>query len=339
MKDIYENWNIYKEEVELLQELENIFLEHGDEDLLNENIMAKVVEKVNDFILKLSMKVVQLAAKAKSKALSLLSGAAKVVGKFANKYPKLAQGVGAVIAIGIMTTVMTTSPDAAQADLIFQGQVVTQDQANAAIEALNTLAQGTESSLGPESTKFQRGFFYNAAEHIQDLVDAKHGSLEAEKIKGDLGEKINLVLEKIKEYESEDPKLFKKLAKAGEDLAVISPGDTHGSTQVVDISMFQGKDNIFDAVKGYILDKTGASVDGNQDLLDLYNWRETGEFPKGTSQKLKNMVSNFEEIGQGGKLDGMTDMKSDRLEMMKKYLDRGRSSKVTISTNKGALQL
>ena len=51
------------------------------------------------------------------------------------------------------------------------------------------------------------------------------------------------------------------------------------------------------------------------------------------------MVSNFEEIGQGGKLDGMTDMKSDRLEMMKKYLDRGRSSKVTISTNKGALQL
>ena len=30
MKDIYENWNLYKEEVELLQELENIFLEYDN---------------------------------------------------------------------------------------------------------------------------------------------------------------------------------------------------------------------------------------------------------------------------------------------------------------------
>ena len=66
---------------------------------------------------------------------------------------------------------MTVSPDAAQADLVFQGQVVTEDQANAAVEALNKLAQGIESELGPESTKFQRGLFYDAAEHIQDLVD------------------------------------------------------------------------------------------------------------------------------------------------------------------------
>jgi len=282
---------------------------------------------------------VQLAAKAKNKALSLLSGAAKVVGRFAKKYPKLAKGVGAVIAIGIMATVMTVSPDAAQADLVFQGQVVTEDQANAAVEALNTLAQNIESELGPESTKFRRGFFYDAAEHIQDLVDAKHGSAEAENIKGDVGEKIRLTLEKIKEYESEDPELFKRLVKAGEDLAVISPGDTHGSFQTVDMSMFQGKDNIFDAVKGFILDKTGASVDGNQDLLDLYNWRETGEFPEGASKELKNLVSNFEKIGQGGKLGDLTDMKSDRLELMKKYLDIGKNSKVTISTNRGALQL
>ena len=347
MKDIYENWNLYKEEVELLQELENIFLEHSEEDMLNENIMAKVVEKVNDFILKLSMKVVQLAAKAKSKALSLLSGAAKVVGRFAKKYPKLAQGVGAVIAIGIMATVMTVSPDAAQADLVFQGQVVTEDQANAAVEALNKLAQGIESELGPESTKFQRGFFYDAAEHIQDLVDAKHGTVEAENIKGDVGEKIKLTLEKIKEYESEDPELFKRLAKAGEDLAVISPGDTHGSLQTVDMSMFQGKENIFDAVKGYILDTTEVATGlddldkgmasqkaGNKNLLDLYDWFKDGEFPEGTSQKLKNMVSNFEKLGQGDKLGG-TDMKSDRLEMMKKFMDIGKNNKVTIPGPEG----
>jgi hypothetical protein len=336
VKDIYENWNLYKEEVELLQELENIFLEHSDEDLLNEGIMDKVVEKINDWILKLSMKVVQLAAKAKSKALSLLSGAAGVVSKFAKKYPNLAKGLAIVIGIGIMTTVMTVSPDAAQADLVFQGQVVTEDQANAAVDGLSFLAEL------PENSRLKTDYL-NAAESIQDLVDAKHGSKEAEAIKGDLGEVVRGTLEKIKKYESEDPGKFSKMAKAGEDLAVISPGDTYGSLEAVDMSMFQGRDNIFDAVKGYILD-TREGVDGNQEqeLLDLYDWRETGEFPEGASQKIKNMVSNFEELGSGGKDLGDTlgkKMKSDRLEAMKKYLDRGRNSKVTIATASRTLQL
>jgi hypothetical protein len=52
MKNIYENWNLYKEEVELLQELENIFLEY-DNKILNEGIM----DKINDFLLKLAMKI------------------------------------------------------------------------------------------------------------------------------------------------------------------------------------------------------------------------------------------------------------------------------------------
>ena len=334
MKDIYENWNLYKEEVELLQELENIFLEHSDEDMLNENIMAKVVEKVNDYILKLSMKVVQLAAKAKSKALSLLSGAAGVVSKFSKKYPNLAKGLAVVIGIGIMTTVMTVSPDAAQADLVFQGQVVTEDQANAAVDGLSFLAEV------PENSRLKTDYL-NAAERIQDLVDAKHGSKEAEAIKGDLGKHVRDALETIKKIESEDPGKFNKMVKAGENLAVISPGDTYGSLEAVDMSMFQGKDNIFDAVKGYILD-TREGLDGEQELLDLYNWRETGEFPEGASQKIKSMVSNFEELGSGGKDLGDTlgkKMKSDRLEMMKKYMDLGRSKKITILGSKGALQL
>jgi hypothetical protein len=312
MKDIYENWNLYKEEVELLEELENIFLEHSDEDMLNENIMAKVVEKMNDYILKLSMKVVQLAAKAKNKALSLLSGAAGVVNKFAKKYPNLAKGLAVVIGIGIMTTVMTVSPDAAQADLVFQGQVVTEDQANAAIKGLSLLAESTDSSIIEAD-------LLNAAEHIQDLVDAKHGTVEAEKIKGDLGEVVRGALEKIKEYESEDPERFSKMVKAGEDLAVISPGDTMGSLQTVDISDFQGKDNIYDMVKGWIIDRDNqsgdpmAGLDSNQDLLDLYNWRETGKWRQGASEQIKNLVDNFEAFSKGDKLGG-TDMKSDRFE-------------------------
>ena len=109
MKDIYENWNLYKEEVELLQELENIFLEHSDEDMLNENIMAKVVEKVNDFLLKLAMKIQSLGAK----ALSLVSGGFGVVNRFKKKNPELAKAIGMVLTIAAVAAVMSYSEDAA----------------------------------------------------------------------------------------------------------------------------------------------------------------------------------------------------------------------------------
>jgi hypothetical protein len=349
MKNIYENWNLYKEEVELLQELENIFLEYSDKDLLNEGIMAKVVEKVNDFILKLSMKVVQLAAKAKSKALSLLSGAAKVVGKFAKRYPKLAKGIGAVIAIGIMATVMTVSPDAAQADLVFQGQVVTEDQAKVAIDSLVNIAKNIEAAEAASPGKFV-GFeseYYKAAEWIQDLVDAKHGSRDAEALKGNLGDSIRGALKGVKDLQAENPEGFDTLLKTAEDIAVISPeGDLmRGSYQAVDMSDFQGKDNIYDMVKGWIIDRDRqsdnpmASLDSNQDLLDLYNWKETGKWREGASQEIKNLANNFETYSKGGKLSGTEYWKSERFELMKKFLDLGKNTTRQITTNKGVLQL
>ena len=50
MRDIYENWNLYKEEVELLQELEEIFLEY-DNKVLNEEGLRNPLEFVNHKIL------------------------------------------------------------------------------------------------------------------------------------------------------------------------------------------------------------------------------------------------------------------------------------------------
>ena len=95
MKDIYENWKLYKEEIELLQELENIFLEY-DNKVLNEGIM----DKINDYMLKLSMKVVDIAKSSGKKALSLLSGAAGIVSRFKDKYPTLANILGTIIIAG-----------------------------------------------------------------------------------------------------------------------------------------------------------------------------------------------------------------------------------------------
>ena len=308
--------------------------------------MAKVVEKLNDWLLKLSMKVVQLAAKAKSKALSLLSGAAGVVSKFAKKYPKLAKGLSIVIGIGIMAAVMTASPDAAQADLVFQGQVVTEDQANVAVEALVKLAKNIEAAEAASGTV--QGFesdYYNAAEHIQDLVDATHGSKEAESIKGDLGERIKSALEWVKKAESENPEVFNKMAKAGEDLAVISPEGTSGSLQAVDMSMFQGKDNIFDTVKGYIMDTAKNSgdrmaiLDQNQNLIDLNTWRETGKFPEGASKQIQNLVDNFEALSKGENVTGGKMMKSDRFEYFKRLMDLGKNTTMQITTNKGVIQI
>tara|TARA_R110000751_G_scaffold245611_1_gene345608 strand:- start:43 stop:1083 length:1041 start_codon:yes stop_codon:yes gene_type:complete len=346
MKDIYENWNLYKEEVELLQELENIFLEYSDKDMLNENVMAKVVEKINDYILKLSMKVVQLAAKAKSKALSLLSGAAGVVSKFTKKYPNLTKGILIVIGIGIVATVMTVSPDAAQADLVFQGQVVTEEQAKIAINGLVNVAENIEAAEAVSGTV--QGFesdYYNAAEHIQDLVDAKHGSKEAEEIKGKLGSTIRSALKYVKEIESEDPKRFDKMVKAAEELAVISPEGTYGSLQAVDMSMFQGKDNIFDTVKGYIMDTAKNSgdrmaiLDQNQNLIDLNTWRETGKFPEGASKQIQNLVDNFEALSKGENVTGGKMMKSDRFEYFKRLMDLGKNTTMQITTNKGVIQI
>ena len=134
MKDIYENYKLHKEEIELLEELENIFLEYGDKDLLNEGIMDKMIDKLGQFLNRIYDKVVQLAAKAKSKALSLLSSASKVVGRFAEKFPKLkdlTKGVSLVLAMAVIATVLTTSPSTAQADLQYKGEPVTQEHVDA----------------------------------------------------------------------------------------------------------------------------------------------------------------------------------------------------------------
>jgi hypothetical protein len=220
------------------------------------------------------------------------------------------------------------------------------------------MAKNIEAAEAASPGKFV-GFeseYYKAAEWIQDLVDMKHGSRDAETLKGNLGDSIKGALEGVKALQAEDPEGFNQLAKSAEDISVISPeGDLmRGSYQAIDMSEFAGRDNVFDAVKGHIVDRmepaTGlgdfdkgfaAQKAENKDLIDLYNWKETGKWSETASEKIKNLVDNYEELGKGGKDLGDLGKaaKSDRLEMMKKYMDLGRSKKITIPGPKGALQL
>ena len=328
MKDIYERWNLYKEEVELLEELESILLEYSDEDLLNENIMAKALEKVNDFILKISMKIQSLGVK----ALSLLSGAAKVIGKFSGDNPKLAKGIGLVIGMGVIAAILTASPDAAQADLAFQGKLVTQEQADAAKEILTGIVRDN-----PEAGDKQN--FLQAAEWIQDLAETRPDGKgrTAESIKGDLGKIIRKSLEKVKEYESEDPGRFKRLVKAGEEFAVINP--TGSELETVDLSIFQGRENTFNMVKGSLSKSMeGADVskqlEVGQDLLDLDHWREHGKLPKGASENVTNILKNVQKMAAGENINpDDPNIVSDRYRYLKHILDRGKSRTFNINGN------
>ena len=327
MKDIYERWNLYKEEIELLEELESILLEYSDEDLLNENIMAKALEKVNDFLLKLAMKVQSLGVK----ALSLLSGAAKVIGKFSGNNPKLAKGIGLVIGMGVIAAILTASPEAAQADLRFQGELITQEQADAAKGILTGIVRDN-----PDASDTQG--LMQAAEWIQDLAeirpDGKGRSVEG--IKGDLGDIMRKSLEKVKEFESEDPARFKRLVKAGEELMVIDPTGSGREFATVDLSLFQGKENTYDMVKGvYSKNLQGADVstrlNANQDLLDLGYWRENGKLPKGASQKIQDILRRVQEMSAGEFMDvDDPSLRSERYRYLKSILDLGKSRSFTI---------
>jgi ABC-type multidrug transport system fused ATPase/permease subunit len=203
MKDIYENWNLYKEEVELLQELENIFLEY-DNEVLNEGMM----DKINDFFLKLSMRVVDLAKTAGRAALKLLGGAIKIVNRFSEKYPTLAKIIGSIIVVGGAYVVMATlDPSVAQADVVFDGKLLSQEELDAfegavkSIEIFDTKREGME--IAARLRKL-----HNSA-NVTELNSNMEG------LNGDVAS----AMARIREYAEENPERYEKLVKAGENFS------------------------------------------------------------------------------------------------------------------------
>ena len=222
MKDIYERWNLYKEEIELLEELESILLEYSDEDLLNENIMAKVVEKVNDWFLKLSMKVVDLAKKAGSKALSLLSGAAGIVARFAKKYPTLAKIVGMVIAVAATYVLMAAiDPSVAQADVVFDGKILSQEELDA--------FEGVMRKLDLAGMDQQEQL--ELAGKVKRMVQSPNVEEFNKNMDGVAGQ-VSAMVDRIRDMAQEDPERYEKLVKAGENFSVNFRGTTANISQI-----------------------------------------------------------------------------------------------------------
>ena len=203
MRDIYENWNLYKEEVELLQELENIFLEY-DNEVLNEGMM----DKINDFILKLSMRVVDLAKGAGRAALKLLGGAIKIVNRFSEKYPTLAKIIGSIIVVGGAYVVMANlDPSVAQADVVFDGKLLSQEELDAFEGAVKTIEIFDTKREGMEIAARLRKL-HNSA-NVTELNSNMEG----------LNGEVASVMARIREYAEENPERYEKIVKAGENFS------------------------------------------------------------------------------------------------------------------------
>ena len=206
MRDIYENWKLYKEEIELLQELENIFLEY-DNKVLNEGIM----DKINDYMLKLSMKVVDIAKSSGRKALSLLSGAAGIVSRFKDKYPTLANILGTIIIAGGVYALMAgIDPSVAQADVVFDGKLLTQEE----LDAFEGLVKKID--LSGQGISKEKGF--KIAANMRDLHNAEN-VVEFNKSMDGINGQVSAMIDRLRDYKTEKPGVYDDLVKAGENFS------------------------------------------------------------------------------------------------------------------------
>jgi len=206
MRDIYENWKLYKEEIELLQELENIFLEY-DNKVLNEGIM----DKINDYMLKLSMKVVDIAKSSGKKALSLLSGAAGIVSRFKDKYPTLANILGTIIIAGGVYAIMAgIDPSVAQADVVFDGKLLSQEE----LDAFEGIVKRVD--LSGSGISKEKGF--KIAANLRDLHNAEN-VVEFKKSMDGINGQVSALIDRLRDYKTEKPELYSDLVKAGENFS------------------------------------------------------------------------------------------------------------------------
>ena len=298
MKDIYENWNLYKEEVELLQELENIFLEHSDEDMLNEGIVSKIIEKVNDLLLKVAMKIQSLGAK----ALSLVIGGFGVVDKFKKRNPTLAKGIGMILTIATVAAVMSYSEEAA-AQITQGGEVVSQETVDAVRAKMKLMVDAD-----PENSRV----WLDIAAHIDQMHEAK--TVEAlEKLEGALGKNAETVLNHVKELASEDPEQYNKLVDAGEKMLSQVERGASGEAiiSLVDTSEFAKPENIADAAKGFLSDYDSKNqgtidfVEYGEAMKALEAYGETGKVPSDAPHQVQKVIDAVSKLlsdeGENGK--------------------------------------
>ena len=283
MKDIYENWNLYKEEVELLQELENIFLEY-DNEILNEGIM----DKVNDFLLRLAMKIQSLGAK----ALSLVSGGFGIVNRFKKKNPTLAKAIGMVLTIATVAAVMSYSEEAA-AQITQGGEVISQEQIDAARAMMDRMAE-----VDPDNARD----YLDIATNL-DLMQGSETVEELEKLRGKLGDDTKAVLNKLAKLADGKPEVYNDFVDTGEKLITqVEQGASGTYAHIVDASEFGKLENIADAAKGFFSDYESTNqgkidpIEYAEIMKGIEAYGETGKVPNDAPnlvQKVLDIVGNL----------------------------------------------
>jgi len=153
MKDIYQNWRNYREDALLVEEIENLF-NQLEQQLLNEGLMDslsdtwdsiktstgkakdkaieiynKIMEKINDWILKVSVKVHNMAKSAVGGALNLLVNVVRKVSGFCGKHSTLCKMILFIVTLLAIYTIMSyLFAGEAQADVIIRGKKLTQEE-------------------------------------------------------------------------------------------------------------------------------------------------------------------------------------------------------------------
>ena len=270
MKDIYENWNLYKEEVELLQELENI--------------------------LKLAMKVQSLGAK----ALSLVSGGFGVVNRFKKRNPALAKAIGMVLTIATVAAVMSYSEEAA-AQITQGGEVVSQEQIDAARAMMDRMTEvdpmGTNNYL--EIAKTLDGL--QATETVEQLekLQGKLGD-DTRAVLDRLTKLANENPESYNDLVDTGEKLITQ----------VEQGSSGTYANIVDASGFGKAENIADAAKGFFSDYQAKNQDKidmfeyAEIMKGIEAYGETGKVPNDAPklvQKVLDIVSNLADGDTDGK--------------------------------------
>ncbi len=126
---------------------------YESEQLLNEiealkkagKFVSDVVEKINDFILKLSIQAYQMIEKGSALAFKVISKAAGFVGKFKGRHPLLTKVILAVLMSIVIYGLMSfLDPETAMAKIKVGDQVIGDQAAQALRGSFDTIVRGDE---------------------------------------------------------------------------------------------------------------------------------------------------------------------------------------------------
>jgi len=231
MKLILENWRNYREDALLVEEIGNLF-NQLEQQLLNEDLMDslsdtwesiktstgkakdkaieiynKIMEKINDWILKVSVKVHDMAKSTAKGALSLLINVLNKIAAFCGKHKTLCKVITVVIVTLAVYTVMSYMfTGEAEASVYVDMRKLTQEELDAFEAAMKLSGDTLKEEYGFDGIK--------AAAKLREL----HLSDNIDIIKADAGElsgQVESLIRAIRAKKETDPEQYNQMVEFG----------------------------------------------------------------------------------------------------------------------------